>query len=50
MENTARFLIMKTACLTTGLLLGIAQISMAGGNSSLVELDSVISLKIEKEK
>jgi hypothetical protein len=50
MEITARLLIMKTACLTTSLLLGIAQFSVAGGNSSLVELDRVISIKIEKEK
>lgn len=41
---------MKTASLTMSLLLGIAQFTVAGGNSSIVELDRVTSIKIEKEK
>ena len=41
---------MKTLMLCLGLLVGSVQFALAGGNSSLVDLDKVKSIKIEKGK
>ena len=41
---------MKTLMLFLGLLVGSVQFALAGGNSSLVDLDKVKSIKIEKGK
>jgi hypothetical protein len=41
---------MKTSIVTFALLIATSQLSFAGGNTSIVELDKVTSIKIEGER
>ena len=41
---------MKTSLVTFALLIAMPQLSIAGGNTSIVELDKVTSIKIEAER
>ena len=38
---------MKTRLLTMGLIIGMLQVALAGGNSSIVEIEKVTSIKVE---
>lgn len=41
---------MRVISLTTALILGMLQISLAGGSSTVLELDKVTSIKVEDKK